>query len=142
MHNWFHFVLLTVCIVAAGTVVGLTAFRDLTTFEVGLLQLLVLATGLIGSYIFGRNSARAGAIEVIKPHARSAFRRVTALYISLYRLSARIEELKGEKPDSRLDLIQALVDEQIATGQDAMEDWRDIVPEEVELIESRRPGND
>lgn len=122
------------------TVVGLTAFRDLTTFELGLLQLLILATGLVGSYIFGKHSAQAGARDVIRPHARAAFRRVTALYQSLYRLSIRIEQLKDEKPDNRLDLIQALVDEQIATGQDAMEDWRDIVPEEVEQIERRSAG--
>ena len=77
---------------------------------------------------------------MIRPHARAAFRRVTALYQSLYRLSIRIEQLKDEKPDNRLDLIQVLVDEQIATGQDAMEDWRDIVPEEVEQIERRSAG--
>ena len=81
-------------------------------------------------------------MELISPHARSAFRRVTALYNSLYRLSTRIERLNSDKPDNRLDLIQALVDEQIATGQDAIEDWRDIVPEEVEEIERRRQGYD
>ena len=105
-----------------------------------LFQLVVLITGLLGSYIFGRNAARAGALDVIKPHARAAFRRVTALYNSLYRLSTRIEELKDEESDHRLDLIQALVNEQITTGQDAMEDWRDIVPEEVEQIERRNAG--
>ena len=81
-------------------------------------------------------------MEVIKPHARSAFRRVTALYQSLYRLSNRIEELNRENPDNRLELIQALVHEQIATGQDAMEDWRDIVPEDVEEIERRSLGHE
>ena len=140
MQNWFQVLLLTVCMLAACAVIGLTVFRDPTTLEFGLFQLLILATGLLGSYIFGRNSARAGATEVIRPHARAAFRRVMALYKSLYRLSARIEELKVESPDSRLDLIQALVDEQITTGQDAMEDWRDIVPEDVEEIERRSPG--
>ncbi len=140
VQNWFSFVLLTICVLTAVTVVGLTAFRELTTFEVGLLQLLILATGLLGSYIFGRNAARAGAVELVKPHARAAFRRVTALYESQHRLSNRIEELKREHPDHRLDLIQALVNEQIATGRDALEDWRDIVPEEVEEIERRQPG--
>ena len=142
MQNWFHFFLLAVCVLTAFAVVGLTAFRNLTTFEVGLLQLLILVTGLLGSYIFGRNSARVGAMEVIKPHARAAFRRVTALYNSLYRLSNRIEELKAENPDNRLDLVQALVNEQIATGQDAMEDWRDLVPEDVEEIERRGLTNE
>ena len=139
VQNWLQVLLLVICILAAGAVVVLTVFRDLTTLEFGLFQLLILATGLLGSYIFGRNAARVGATEVLKPHARAAFRRVMALYNSLYRLSNRIEELKAENPDNRLDLIQALVNEQITTGQDAMEDWRDIVPEDVEEIEKRRP---
>ena len=142
MGNWLQYGLLAVCILTTGVVVALTVFRDPTALEVGLLQLVILATGLLGSYIFGRNSARAGAMEVIRPHARSAFRRVTALYNCLYRLSERIEELKDETFDYRLEIVQALVNEQIATGQDAMEDWRDIVPEEVEQIERRAQGHD
>ena len=137
MKDWYHFLLLSVGLIFACIFVVLTLFRNLTTFEVALSQLVVLSTGLLGSYIFGRNAARAGALDVIKPHARAAFRRVTALYKSLYLLSDRIEEMKEEKYDHRLDLIQALVNEQITTGQDAMEDWRDIVPEEVEEIERR-----
>lgn len=139
MKDWLHIhvILLVVCVLASCAVVALTLFRDLTTLELGLFQLLVLATGLLGSYIFGKSSARAGAMDVIKPHARAAFRRVMALYNSLYRLSDRIEELKREDADTRLDLIQALVNEQIETGQDAMEDWRDIVPEDVEEIRNR-----
>ena len=40
-----------------------------------------------------------------------------------------------------MEQIQALVNEHIQTGQDAMEDWRDIIPEdvkEIEEIERRR----
>ena len=110
--------------------------------EYMLFQLLILGAGLLGSFIFGKSSARDAAIEVIRPHARAAFRRVTALYNSLYRLSVKIEELKRDGPDQRLDLIQALVHEHIATGQDAIEDWRDIVPEEVNEIERISAGNE
>lgn len=137
MKDWVHFLLLGVCIVVVIVFVALTLFKVPTTFEVVLFQLLILVTGLLGSYIFGRTSAHASALELIKPHARSAFRRVTTLYSSLYRLSERIEELNEGDHDNRLELIQALVNEQITTGQDAMEDWRDIVPEEVEQIERR-----
>ena len=121
--------------------VVLTWFRDPTIFEVLLFQMGILVSGLLGSYIFGRNSPLAMASDMIKPHARSAFRRVTALYDSLYRLSGRIEELKVQGNDHRLDLVQALVNGQIRTGQDAMEDWRDIIPEEVEQVERRMAGN-
>ena len=120
-----------------GSFLALNFFRDMSAVETTLFQILTWGIGLLASYLFGRNSARDGALEVIRPHARKAFRRVTALYNSLYRLSAKIEELKEEEPDHRLELIQALVNEHIATGQDAMEDWRDIVPEEVEEMERR-----
>ena len=90
----------------------------------------------------GKNAALEAARSLIRPHALSAFRRVYNLYDSLYRLSVRIEELKERGPDYRLDLVQALVDEQFTTGRDALEDWRDIVPEEVEEIERRYTQSD
>ena len=141
MKENLHIPLLSLFLILAVSFVALNFFRSVSAVENTLFQILISVTGLLGSYIFGRNSARAGAIEVIKPHARAAFRRVTALYNSLYRLSEKIEELKGEVPDHRLDLIQALVNEHIATGQDAIEDWRDIVPEEVAEIERRSASN-
>ena len=132
--------LITFAVLAVGFV-SLQFFRRTSPVENALFQLLISWIGLLGSYISGKNSARAGALDVVKPHARAAFRRVTSLYRSLYRLSGKIEELKEGKPDSRLDLVQALVNEQIVTGQDAMEDWRDIVPEEVAEIERRSARN-
>ena len=132
--------LITFSVLAVGFV-SLQFFMRTSPVENALFQLLISGIGLLGSYIFGKNSARAGALDVVKPHARAAFRRVTTLYRSLYRLSGKIEELKEGKPDPRLDLVQALVNEQIATGQDAMEDWRDIVPEEVAEIERRSARN-
>lgn len=135
--HWLPSVLLLVFLGGLITFVVASSGEDFSTIENTLIQILIGATGLLGSFIFGRTSARDAATELIKPHARSAFRRVTALYNSLYRLSDRIEEFKAEHPDHRLDMIQFMVNEQIATGQDAMEDWRDIVPEEVEEIEKR-----
>lgn len=134
--------LVAVFVITAIAFVILNFFRSASPVEDTLFQVLISGIGLLGSYIFGRNSARAAALEVIKPHARAAFRRVLALYNSLYRLSEKIEELKQERPDHRLELIQALVNEHIATGKDAPEDWRDIVPEEVEEIERRNERNE
>ena len=36
-----------------------------------------------------------------------------------------------------LDVIEAIVLEQIPTGADALEDWRDIVPDDVADVERR-----
>lgn len=137
-----HIPLLIVFSIASVAFVVLNFFRDMSPVENTLFQVLISGTGLLGSYIFGKSSARAGALEVIKPHARAAFRRVLALYNSLYRLSNKIEELKQDGPDHRFDLIQALVNEHIATGLDAIDDWRDIVPDEVEEIERRNARNE
>ena len=123
-------------IVGAFAMVILTLFKAPSPFEAGLLQIVILLTGLWGSYIIGRNSAVEAAREMIRPHVRSAFRRAANLYASLYRLSARIDRLNQDNPDPRLDLVQALVAEQYATGRDALDDWRDIVPEEVGDLES------
>ena len=134
--------LLTVFAIAVIAFIILNFFRSMSAVENTLFQVLISGTGLLGSYIFGKNSAAAGALDVVKPHARAAFRRVFALYRSLYRLSSKIEALKEEGPDHRLDLIQALVNEHIGTGEDAIEDWRDIVPEEVKEIERRGARNE
>ncbi len=142
MKDKFHYLLFAACLAAVAIFVVLTINRDPTNFEVVLFQVVILVSGLLGSYIFGRKMEREGADDVIRIHARAAFRRVTALYVSLYRLSEKVEDLKRDGPDHRLNLIQALVDEHIRTGQDAMEDWRDIVPEEVDEIERRSARND
>ena len=131
-----------VFLATATVFVTLNLFRGLSSVESAMFQILIAGAGLFGSYTFGKNAAKDGALDVVRPHARAAFRRVTALYSSLYRLSATIEDLKQEGPDHRLDLIQALVNEQIRTGQDAIEDWRDIVPDEVEEIERRSARNE
>ena len=68
------------------------------------------------------------------PHARSALRTILSLRDSLVRLSGRIEDFKAQTPDSRLDVIQSIIDEQIPMGRSAAEDWRDIVPDEVDDV--------
>ena len=71
-----------------------------------LLQFFSLAMGLLGSYIFGRESVRSAARDVIKPHARSAFRRLLSLYASLSRLAVAIQ---AAKPANRNSFVEATV---------------------------------
>lgn len=123
-------------IIVALIFVVVAAFRDLTALENVLLQVFSLGLGLIGSYVLGRESARDAAREVVKPHARSAFRRLLSLYRSLSRLAYAIETIRSDcnaHPETIhvLDKLEGIVVEQIATADDALEDWRDIVPEDV-----------
>jgi hypothetical protein len=75
----------------------------------------------------------------MKPAARSAFRRVLGLYGSLNRLSDTILQIRSttDIPVPHLEIIQVLVTEQQASVIDAMEDWRDLVPEDVADVERR-----
>lgn len=133
--------LIIVSLAFAGIFAYVATERTLTNLESVILQAFALGAGLIGSFVFGRQSAKEAAKEIIKPHARSAFRRLLSLYQSLSRVGSTIEE--SQKTDSienhgiTLAKLEAIVIEQLATADDALEDWRDIVPEDVEELRQR-----
>ncbi len=116
--------------------------RSLTVFETVLWQIFVFAGGLTGSYIFGKRSAQEAAKEIIKPHARSAFRRLFALYQSLRRAANAIEFAQQSDSDEDHQVafakLETVVIEQLAATDDALEEWRDIVPEDVEELTQNR----
>lgn len=134
-------VLLVLLSLAVAVALAITATRrQLTQLEAVLFQGVALIAGLLGSFIFGQQSTQRAARDLVKPHARSAFRRVLSLYKSLGRLAVIIEGAqKSERKAggggfTPYDMLRAVVVEQIATAGDALEDWRDIVPEEVDAI--------
>lgn len=112
--------------------------RNLNGLESALWQIFTFAAGLSGSFIFGRQSAREAAREIIKPHARSAFRRVLSLYRSLARASATIKLSQAPESEEALQVtlarLDTIVTEQLAAADDALEDWRDIVPDDVKEL--------
>ena len=118
----------------AVAMVVVSAIRPLSTLELILWQVVSLLLGLSGSYWFGRNAARDSARDVIRPHARSAVRSLLGLRDSLRALSHRIEDYQDEDEDYRLEVIQAIVEEQMPVSDSAIEDWRDITPEDVAEI--------
>jgi hypothetical protein len=136
--QWLPPLLITVALLVAGISVLIASERPLTSLENTLLQAFSLAFGIIGSFHFGRQSATDAAKQIIKPHARSAFRRLISLYESLSRVGAEIENSKNNQ-DAAITIakMEAIVVEQLATADDALEDWRDIVPEEVEELRSK-----
>jgi hypothetical protein len=134
--------------VAAGAgFVAVAASRQVTGMEGALFQTLSLGLGLVGSWLFGRQSARVAARELIKPHARSAFRRLVSLYGGLSRLAAMLDSARrsrtpGSECGAVLEKLAAVVEEHIMTADDAMEDWRDIAPEDVEALRQQiQPRN-
>lgn len=148
--RWLGVGLAALAVVLSTSAVITAIVRDLTALELTLFQVISLSLGLTGSYVFGRYSAHEAAREVIRPHARSAFRRVLSHYGALQRYAVALEERSDvltrisknhggsvpiEHVEAALALLSAQVIEQIGTAGDAMEDWKDLVPDEVEKIE-------
>ena len=116
--------------------------REPTALEQALLRAISLGLGLWGAYIIGQQSARDAARDLMQPHARSAFRRLLSLYGSLGRVAEHISIFRRASisAETGYPLLHAIVTEQLATAGDAMEDWRDIVPEDVAEVEARLRG--
>ena len=115
--------------------VFISSQRVLSSLENILLQFIIFIFSFTGSYFIGRQSAKNAAQEIIKPHARSAFRRLLSLFRSLSRVATVIEESNNKHTETDYAIIlaklQAIIIEQLATADDALEDWKDIVPEDV-----------
>ena len=110
------------------------------------MQIILLAIGSSISFFAGHRSAREAAEAIIKPHARSAFRRLLSLYRSLSRAANAIESSQSSESDGDYQVVLARLEEivayQLMTADDALEDWNDIVPEDVKELEQKlRPDN-
>lgn len=147
---------IVLALIALGTLglvsflVYLTTTRILTKLEISLLQFIFLAIGLaIGfgvSFLVRQKAVEKAVNETITPHARSAFRRLASLYDSLLRASSVLRTLNAspDPDDYRIifSKLDAIVNEQLNTADDALEDWRDIVPEDAdELKQKLQPNN-
>lgn len=141
LERWFPVLLLVMSFAVSAFAVYIATQRTLTNLEGALLQGFALVAGLVSSFIFGRQSATDAAREIIKPHARSAFRRLMSLYESLSRVGAEIENSKTKtgivNSEIVLAKLDAIVIEQLATADHALEDWSDIVPEDVAELRAK-----
>ena len=139
--KWIVQVLICLGILALLILVYIAATRDLSGLESVLLQIILLAIGGGVSFFAGHRSAREAAEEIIKPHARSAFRRLLSLYLSLQRAAAEIKssQISELHEDHQVVLakLDAIVTEQLATADDALDDWNDIVPEDVAELKQK-----
>ena len=138
--NYKFLIILIVLVVLLG-LVYIVADTPLTDLENVLLQIIFLAIGCSVSFFVGKKSVEKAAKEIIKPHARSAFRRLVSLYESLSRASTEIQSLDNSESleDYRVAFakLDAIVTEQLTTADDALEDWRDVVPEDVEELKQK-----
>jgi hypothetical protein len=132
-------VVMTLAVMLAGVTVYVGVQKTPNPLAASLLQAITLVFTVAGAYIFGTASASVAAEEMIRPHVRSAFRRQRNLYMGLGRLESEINLQMSLQSDvtARLQMavFRSMITEMINTADDALEDWRDIVPEDVKQIE-------
>lgn len=104
--------------------------RNLTSLEAYCFQVFALVVGLTGSYLFGRLAARTIGRELFRPHARSAFRRVRALSSGMSHVVGVTSDPQSSA-ETRLKIIAAIAQGQLIAAADALEDWKDVVPDLV-----------
>ena len=117
--------------------------RPLTQIEAIFLQMFTLLAGLAGSAIISYRLSVKASREIIKSHARSAFRRLVRLYESMSRMATIINASEPADDKTKIVRIEEIVRAQIATADDALADWGDLVPESVEELwqDLRNRGN-
>lgn len=111
---------------------------------------LTIATGL--AFVFGYAYSAGAASAKLRAQGRSSFRRLQNLFAAIralgVSLSSERESLNDiasisggtitEREMSRaLDMLELHFEYQVRTATDVVEDWRDIVPKEVEELERR-----
>ena len=117
-----------------------TVKRDLTNFELVLLQFISLAIGCGVSIWIGKQSNRKAEEDTLKSKARDAARYLVSLSKSIRRAKAiaSIElpqqlELHDDYHVIRGALI-ATSTEQLDRANEALEKWRDILEDEFEVL--------
>ena len=135
-------ILIGIAVVFSVAFLAIASHRKLTDLENVLFQVISLGVGLIGAYVLGEASAKENAMEIVRPHARSAFRRVLSLYESLSRLLQTMSSSKKllvENPVAvaAIEKFESLVLEQLCTSGHAIEDWEDLVPEEIAILKAK-----
>ena len=146
-------------IAASVAVVGLTVLtsmhRPLSSLESALLQSVSLALSVWASFAAGQISGHDQRAREMRAPVKSAFRRTVRIYQGIGRQGQSIEGRRqrlhylaeassGSVPiseiDAALDLLTTQVQEQLGTVDDAMEDWRDLAPDQVGRVEQKGPG--
>lgn len=115
-----------------------------------LLQMMTFIFSLGASAYLGKIATEKAAERQVRRHVKPAFRRVLTLYGALGRINSQADlELKNllvkQDADGLIDAslasagfdkLRLMTAEQIKTGGDAMEDWRDLAPVEVAAVQA------
>lgn len=126
--------------------------RDPSRTEVALVEILSLAIAVLLAFLFGYAYSASAATSKLRAQGRASFRRLQNLFAAIQALGtslaserASLEEISASSGDAvpsremtrTLEVFELHYLYQVRTATDVMEDWRDIVPEEVDDLERR-----
>jgi hypothetical protein len=152
--GWIGPALLMVAVAVSVFKIWQSGQRTLSQTELASFDAITLILSVVGSISIGGELQERQARRLIGPHGRSAFRRAAALFTALSRFQQQIAKertsLAGLVDDDRfvemaivemaLDAIETQVGEQVQAANDAMEDWRDVIPEDIAEMERELAG--
>lgn len=101
------------------------------------LTVYILCTmlALFASFVIGRYSGREAAQEILIPHSRNSFRRLTAVLRSLSKVAHLIDAAPlSQRRGALLAKIETHVWEQLNNADAALRGWEDIVPDQVQQL--------
>lgn len=131
---------LSIVLVVVFTVVAVTG--EPTPLEATALQFVSIASGLGGSYLFGRQASRKVAQAHLRPHLRSSFRRLVSQSFGLSRCANIAAQCGPGDEEKTLAIISEVLALQIVAAGDALADWEELDPDAVaelkESIEEKR----
>ncbi len=141
-------------LVSIGVQAWPVADRDLTRMEAAFIQTASLALAAVASYLIGRFSFRQSLHDALRLYSGPAMRRVLSIGLGL---RATVQVLQDRRAalgaDGRrsvplsevalmLDAAENMLRAQIQAAVDAIEDWKDLVPEEFAKIEEQLEVSD
>lgn len=130
----------TVAIGISAIIIAVVAIRE--NWQTGLIAVAVLLVGLWGSYVLGRESRNA-------PPVRQAYRHLARIQANLYALTERLaadrdalSRYEGQdqahaglrKASDTLSWAEFAIGQTWGYVGEAMEDWAELAPEEVEEL--------
>jgi hypothetical protein len=127
-----------------------------TSLENGLLQFISFVFSTAIALAIGYFSAREQGRELVQPHGRKAVRRIVTLGSGIQsfgeilaaertRMERQAEQSGSvtlSEVETTFTVLASQIDGQLRTVGDAIEDWRDVVPDEVRAIEEQAQRND
>jgi hypothetical protein len=138
-------------LVLLGLTIAVTGKAKPTGLENGLLQFIFFASSVAVALLLGYLSAKEQAKEIVRPHGRKAVRRIVTLGTQIRSLGSVIQVererlahqaqagkgLEAYEVEKTLEVLSTQLEGQLRTIDDSIEDWRDVVPEEVSALEER-----